>query len=163
MIRSAFRIALVTTAMLGSTAIISSAVLAEAGNPLAKLAGSWSGSGSVRFDSGHTERLTCRGHYTDHGSGIGLALRCASASAKIDLRSTLHYHSGRVSGEWEERSFNASGTASGRASNGSMNLAISGSGMSGSMSVSFSGSSQSVSISTSGTSLRGVSISLLRG
>lgn len=131
-------------------------------NPLAAMAGSWSGAGSVRFEGGRTERLSCRGRYTTKPNGVGIALRCASASANIDLHSTLSYRAGRVFGSWEERSFNASGSASGRASSGSMKLAISGGGLSGSMSVSFSGSSQSVSINTSGTGLRSVSIRLRR-
>ena len=92
---------------------------------------------------------------------MGLAIRCASASAKIDLRSLLAYEGGRVSGNWEERTFNASGEVTGRASSGSMTLNIGG-GISGSMSVSLSGSSQSVSIRTSGSGLKGVSISLRR-
>lgn len=133
-------------------------------NPLAGLAGSWSGSGSARFDGGRSERLTCRGHYTvkSGGANMGLALRCASASAKIDLRSQIHYAGGRVSGSWEERSFNASGDVAGRATPGSLSLAISGGGITGGMSVSYSGSSQFVSINTSGSSFKGVSIKLRR-
>lgn len=132
-------------------------------SPITQLAGSWQGSGAVRFEGGQSERLTCRGYYTAKGAGIAIALRCASSSAMINLRSTLSYNSGYLSGSWEERTFNASGEVSGRAANGSMNLVIHGSGLSGSMSVSFSGSSQSVSISTSGTGLKSVSITLRRG
>lgn len=155
--------ALVAVAILSSPAGVI-AGSAQGVNPLSKLAGSWSGSGTARFEGGQSERLTCRGHYTvkDGGAGIGLALRCASTSAKIDLRSLLNYQGGRVTGSWEERSFNASGGVSGRASSGNLSLAISGGGLSGSMSVSFSGSRQSVSINTTGSGLKGVSISLRR-
>lgn len=160
------RIAKASLAMLFALSTFASApnVNAADGNPLAGLAGSWRGSGSARFEGGKSERLTCQGHYTVKagGSQLGLALRCASASAKIDLRSALHYSQGRVSGDWEERTFNATGGVSGRASDGNLNLAISGGGISGAMAVSFSGSSQSVSINTSGSSFRGVSISLKR-
>ena len=151
-------ISMLTSVLLG----IASA--AQAASPLSKLAGSWTGSGTARFEGGQNERLTCRGHYTirDGGAGIGLALRCASSSAKIELRSLLNYQSGRVSGSWEERTFNAAGTVSGRASSSSMTLAISGSGLAATMSVSFSGSSQAVSINTSGSTLKGVSIRLRR-
>jgi len=159
---SKFRLLIIALALAASAAGTEEA-LARDGNPLAAMAGSWSGAGTVRFEGGKTERLSCRGHYTGRAQGIGIALRCASASAKIDLRSTLTYRDGGVSGNWEERSFNASGSASGRASSGSLRLAISGGGLSGSMSVSFTSSSQSVSISTSGASLRAVSINLRRG
>lgn len=156
------------SAILGVAAMLtmpgSVAHSAQVSNPLAMLVGSWTGSGTARFESGQGERLTCRGHYTvkDGGAGIGLALRCASSSARIDLRSLLNYQGGRVSGSWEERTFNASGGVAGRASSGKMTLVISGGGLAGSMSVSFSGSSQSVSINTSGSSLKAVSISLRR-
>lgn len=154
--------ALAASALFASSAIALPASAAGA-SPFTGMAGSWSGTGTVRFEGGQSEQLRCRGSYTvkNSGAGMGLALRCASASAKIDLRSLLDYHGGRVSGSWEERTFNASGDVSGRASNGHLSLVIGG-GLSGSMSVSFTGSSQSVSIRTSGTGLKGVSISLRR-
>jgi hypothetical protein len=137
---------------------------AEGVGPLSRLAGSWGGSGTARFEGGQSERLNCRGHYTIKagGSGVGLALRCASASAKIDMRSSLVVQNGRVTGSWEERTFNAMGSVSGKASPGSLSLANSGGGLSGSMSMTFTGSSQSVRITASGTSLKGVSINLRR-
>lgn len=156
-----FRLMFLTSALAACTA--HGDAFARDINPLAAMAGSWSGAGTVQFEGGRAERLSCRGHYTGKSQGVGIALRCASASAKIDLRSTLTYRSGRVFGSWEERTFNASGSASGRASIGSLRLAISGSGLSGSMSVSFGRASQSISVRISGTSLRGVSISLHRG
>lgn len=162
MFRRSLQAAMLAAALTTSPLLVS-ASFGQSANPLAQLAGSWSGSGKVRFEGGQSERLTCRGHYTikDGGTGVGLALRCASSSAKIDLRSLLNYKSGRITGSWEERSFNASGGVSGRASSGSMSLAING-GLSGSMSVSFNGSRQSVSINTSGTGLKAVSINLRR-
>lgn len=162
MFGSVLRCNLVALTIIASPATASSAHADDA-SPIVQLVGSWNGSGSVRFEGGQTERLTCRGYYSNRDNGIGIALRCASSSAKIDLRSTLSYHSGQISGSWEERTFNASGDVSGRAANGSMNLAIHGGGLSGSMSISFTGSSQSVSITTSGTGLKGVSITLRRG
>lgn len=157
-----FRLMLVTAITAATVGSGIAPATARSANPLATLAGSWGGAGTVRFEGGRSERLTCRGHYSTKSSGIGIALRCASASAKIDLRSTLAYQSGRVSGTWEERTFNASGNATGRASSGHISLAISGSGLSGSMFVSFGSATQSVSIRISGTSLRGVSINLRR-
>lgn len=157
----------ISFAALAASALFASATSSPASaagtSPFTAMAGSWSGTGTVRFEGGQSEKLRCRGSYTvkNSGAGMGLALRCASASAKIDLRSRLDYQGGRVSGSWEERTFNASGDVSGRASNGHLSLVIGG-GLSGSMSVSFTGSSQSVSIRTSGTGLKGVSISLRR-
>jgi len=136
--------------------------LAKDQGPFAAFAGTWSGSGQIRFDGGRSERIACKAYYTprDGGAAMSLALRCASKDNKIELRSSLASQAGRVTGSWEERTFNASGGLTGRATGASMTLAISGGGLSGSMQVSTSGSSQTVSISTSGAGLAGVSISL---
>lgn len=131
--------------------------------PFAGLNGAWSGSGQVRLEGGKTERISCRAYYTprDSGAGVGIALRCASTSFSINLRSTVASNNGRVTGDWEETNFGASGNLTGRASPGNLAVAINGGGLNGSMSVSFGGSRQQVSINTSGSvALRGVSISL---
>ena len=90
-----------------------------------------------------------------------MAIRCQSEISKIEFRSKLSQSGGRINGTWEERTYNAEGTASGHATSGNINLAISG-GVTGSMLVSFGASRQSVSISTQGIALKGVSIDLTR-
>ncbi len=135
---------------------------AFADSPFGSLAGSWSGSGSVRLSNGKSERLRCKAYYTrkSGGSGLGMAIRCASASNKFTLRATLKYSGGSVSGNWTETNFNASGGLSGSASASKMNLAVRGA-LSGSLSVSVNGRSQSLSMSAKGDSaFRGVNISL---
>ena len=92
-----------------------------------------------------------------------LAIRCANPSIKIDLRANLAFSNGSVSGTWEERTYNATGNVTGKASPGKLSLAIEGGGLTGRMSISFSGGSQSVSISTQGTGLKGVNLSLSKG
>src|SRR5690606_25723094 len=91
---------------------------AEAASPFKTLQGSWSGTGQIQFEGGQSERLRCNAYYTNSGGGdvLGLAIRCASASNKIEVRGRLNYNGGTVTGTWEERTFNASGTATGRAS-----------------------------------------------
>lgn len=139
------------------------AVAAPAG-PFAALVGTWSGAGHVKLDDGKTEGLKCKAYYTPRsgGAALGLALRCASASSKIELRANLSSASGSVSGSWEERSFNAAGTVSGHASDTNMRLSINGGGFSGSMTVTTAGSIQSISVAAQGSSLKGVNITLKR-
>jgi hypothetical protein len=147
------------------TAMLLLAVLPSqaADNPLPGLVGSWSGTGEARLEGGKTESMRCKAYYTSQGSeGLGLAIRCANASSKIDLRASLSYSNGAVSGTWEERTYNATGSVSGKASANKVNLAITGGGLTGQMAVSIGGSGHSVSISTEGTGLKGVNISLSR-
>lgn len=141
-----------------------SAVAAD--GPFAALGGSWSGAGQMRFTGGNTEALKCRAYYTpkETGSSMGLAIRCASTSNKIELRANLHYGStGSVTGSWEERTFNAAGDVTGQASASRINLSIKGGGFTGSMLVGTTGATQSVTINMEGTTLKSVSINLSKG
>ena len=85
-------------------ALLAMALPVRAENPFVSLGGSWSGSGQITLDSGKTESIRCRGYYNNKGSDqLGLAIRCASASNKIEMRADLNYTAGSVSGTWEER------------------------------------------------------------
>lgn len=125
------------------------------------LLGSWRGSGQIRLTDGRAERLKCNAYYTGGGSQLGMAIRCQSESSNVEIRSKLSQSGSRITGTWEERTFNASGTASGQASASRITLQISG-GVRGTMNVSYSGSQQSVSISTQGIALQSVTIALTR-
>jgi hypothetical protein len=128
------------------------------------LAGSWRGSGQMRVEGQKPERLSCRAYYTakSGGSALGIAIRCASAANKIELRAQVTEADGKLSGSWNETTFNVGGDVSGKAGPGRLTLSISG-GVVGSMTVAFSGRTQTVTIATQGVSLKGVSISLSRG
>ena len=134
-----------------------------AAGAFAVLNGSWSGSGSIRLDDGRSEALKCRAYYSPKGDeNLGLALRCASSSNKIELRAQLTATGNRVAGPWEERTFNAAGTVAGHASGNNIKLAINGGGFSGSMAVTTDGRSQVISVATQGVALKGVSVNLRR-
>lgn len=137
--------------------------MAASDNPFVSLAGTWSGSGTARFDEGKTESLRCKGYYTNNGNPntLGLSIRCANASAKVELRASLLDTNGAVTGSWEERTYNQSGTVQGRVTPTRMTLSITG-GINGTMTVAISGSSHSVTVASSGPSFKGVHISLSR-
>jgi hypothetical protein len=156
---------LITTLTAGVSVLMSLMMTgaANAASPFPTLQGSWAGSGRMQFENGSSETLRCNAYYTssDGGGQLGLAIRCASASNRIDIRGRLTNNGGRVSGTWQETTFNASGSAAGRANDSSIILRLSGD-IAGSMSVSVSKSRQTVSISTQTASLRGVRIGLSR-
>lgn len=156
----------------GTRALVSAVILsgalatpAFADGPFAGLTGTWRGAAEVRLQSGTSETLKCFAYYTPKGAGeeLGLAIRCASASNKIELRAQLAATGGKVSGRWEERTYNASGDVSGSAQDGRLALTIDGGAFKGSMAVKTSGTSQTVSIKTEGIALLGVNINLSRG
>jgi hypothetical protein len=145
-------------------ALVLASIVAEAASPFGELNGSWSGSGRIKLEDGKTEGLKCKAYYLQKGGGaeLGLALRCASASNKIELRANLASSGNRVSGSWEERQFNAAGTVTGSAADNRINLTIDGGGFSGSMAVTTTGRSQVIAVSTQGIALRGVNVNLQR-
>jgi hypothetical protein len=150
-------------ALVGGLVLSGQAAVARAEGAFPRLAGSWSGSGTVHLDQGKSEQITCRAYYNAKSAGadLALAIRCASSSYKIEMRATLSQQNGQVTGQWEERTFNAAGSVSGRATDTSLNLAIRGA-VSGTMSVTSSDASQRIEIKTVGSGLSGVTISLAR-
>ena len=135
---------------------------AEAGGtPFDTLIGSWRGSGQIELDQGRKERLKCNAYYTGGGSQLRMAILCQSESSNVQIRSALSESGGRITGTWEERTFNAEGNASGQVTGGKISLAIAG-GVSGTMIVTYTSSRQSVAITTQGVALKSVNIDLTR-
>ncbi|MBX9925694.1 MAG: hypothetical protein K2Y05_05000 [Hyphomicrobiaceae bacterium] len=153
---------------IGSTVIFAAACLATTPsgadeNPFPGLVGSWSGTGEVRLEGGKTERMQCRAYYRGDGAaGLGRARRCANPSAQNVLRAKLLNTAGSVSGKWEERTFNAGGSVTGKASASKVDLSIAGGGLNATMNVAINGASHSVNITTEGIALKGVKISMAR-
>jgi hypothetical protein len=129
--------------------------------PFNALLGSWGGTGEYSLADGTRERIKCNAYYTGGGTQLGMAIRCSSDNNKIEIRSKLNNSGGRLSGHWEERTYNAEGDAVGTATADSITLQISGA-VTGNMLVAYTASSQTVTISTQGTALRAVNITLAR-
>lgn len=135
---------------------------AQSSTAFSQLEGSWRGAGRVSYRDGSNQRISCRGYYTMKGSTtLGLAIRCAAQDNKIELRASVNGEGRRLSGTWEERTFNATGNIAGSATPGQLKMSISGS-ISGSMKISYSGTSQNVAISTSTTELKSIAIRMRR-
>jgi hypothetical protein len=139
---------LAAVAAASAAAVLMIGVPAVAGSPFTSLVGAWSGSGTAHLEAG--------------ANVLKLNIICANPSTKVELRSTLNYAGGHVTGTWEERNYNQTGTISGTASDEKLGLSITGTGLSGFLSVSIGGASQSVSLSTKGSTLKGVSITFAR-
>jgi len=142
-----------------------SAAPAVAGDSaLDKLNGSWSGTGRATFEGGKSERLRCRAYYrgSNGDTSRSFSIRCASQSGKVELRAALAVDGNAISGRWEERQHNATGSLLGNVSSQDVRLRISG-GVSGGISVHLDGANRhSVSLHSNAGALQTVEIGLNR-
>jgi hypothetical protein len=143
-------------------AIEASTVAAAAPPTLVPLIGAWTGAGSIRLEGGQTETVKCKAYYTDRGANVGVALRCASSGAKIDLRATLEATGGKIGGSWEERQFNAAGSLTGAAVGNRLSLDLDGGGFKASVVVSTAATSQTLTISAQNGGFKSVTIAFAR-
>ena len=109
-----------------------------------------------------SEGISCNAYYTGGERELSMAIQCRSEKNPIHIRSKLRIDGRRISGAWEERTFNATGTASGSIGASTINLSVSGGGFSGSMAVSVSRSSHQVSITTQGIAMSRATIGFRR-
>ena len=152
---------------------IATAVVAASGTiaaraddtPFATLAGTWSGAGQVRLEGGKYEAIRCKAYYTTSAGGksLRMAVPRPPPAPPNERRANLAYEQGRITGDWEERTYNATGNVAGTSSGDHMTLTIEGGGLNGSLAVRLSEKTQIVSISTTGSTFRGLNLSLTRG
>lgn len=143
-------------------AIVWQAPAARAESLFDSLMGSWSGQGQIRYNDGQSEGIRCTAYYTGGGDKLRLAIRCRSATTEVEIRGQLTAEGDKLTGTWEERTFNAAGDATGRVSGEKMSLSVTGGGFKGAMSVSSVGSKQVVSISTEGIRMRSVNVTMAK-
>lgn len=154
----------------GRVALALSAALALAPAPLLAatafdyLIGNWRGEGHVVFEGGKEERLTCNSYYGEKDSGkqLTLVIRCANpASGKIEMRGLLNYQDGMLTGTWEERTYNATGTATGSIIDNQVHLSFEGA-VNGTLTTLVTHDTQSIFIRSRGSGLSTVNITMRR-
>ena len=69
-----------------------------------RLAGQWSGSGTIELSNGTHESIKCRAAYDvlSDQRKLQLNIRCASDSFNFDLRASANYSAGAITGNWSE-------------------------------------------------------------
>ena len=155
-------------AVAGATLLILIAGYADAQGPgpFARLAGQWSGSGTIELANGAHEPIKCRAAYDvlEELSNLQLNIRCASDSYNFDLRGSATYDAGAITGSWSEATRNASGTLSGKAEDSRFQVVAKGPSFSASLTLVTRGNRQTVAIKSqdSQASVKGASISLQR-
>ncbi|HET8974563.1 MAG TPA: hypothetical protein VFN63_14885 [Pseudolabrys sp.] len=134
--------------------------------PFKRLAGQWSGSGTIDLTDGKREPIRCRASYDVLGDqrNLQLNIRCASDSYNFDLRASATYSAGSVSGTWSESTRLVAGTISGRADADHINVVAKAASFSASLSLTTHGARQSVVIRahSADAGIKGVSMNLRR-
>jgi hypothetical protein len=142
-------------------------VHAHGGTPFERLAGQWSGSGSIELSNGAHEPIRCRAAYDvlQQQNKLQLNIRCASQSYSFDLRASATYAAGAITGSWSEATRDAAGTISGKADGDRFQVVARGPAFTASLTVVTRGNRQSVTIQSHDekTMVKGASISLQRG
>lgn len=146
------------------TVALSGALISNASaEPIADLAGFWSGNGSVTLAGGNTERVKCQVFYkADGGPQLRQTLRCASTDYTINATADLQVKGGQVTGSWEEKTYAAKGEVTGRYSGESFNLMIKGANFTAAMNVTLSSCKQSINITPKGLDVTRVTIGLAK-
>lgn len=130
--------------------------------PIETLPGRWTGWGKMTLDGGNTERVKCIATYIKENGGRELRhnLRCASSNYRIDAIAQLKVSRGRVSGEWQERTYATGGAVSGRVKGDGINVRIVGNQFTATMMVDTGRCAQSMSIAPQGMGVRRIAVEL---
>lgn len=129
---------------------------------IAPLLGAWSGQGTVVISDGKSESIKCNSYVTGGSSDLRYVIRCASPGYKIEIRSALKKDGRSLNGQWEERTYNASGDAKGQIDDGKITLSVSGGGFSGQMNVTYTAQQQTVVVTTAGIAMKSLHMRLAK-
>jgi hypothetical protein len=133
-----------------------------AADPISDLTGYWTGTGSVKLSSGNTERVKCAVTYkvSEDSKQVRQTMRCASQDYTINAAADLRLNGAQVTGNWEEKTYSATGQVTGRYTGTALNLSIQGGTFSAVMNVTLSNCKQSIDITPQGLDVTKVSIGL---
>jgi hypothetical protein len=114
-----------------------------ADSPLGAFSGYWRGTAVGTLSAGAQEKFSCTSNNSPQGGdGLRIVLRCANKSGlTVLIYASIRAPGGTVSGTWEERTYNISGTMRGKISGSSISVHIESSSYHASLSISRTGNS----------------------
>ena len=139
---------------------------AQHSGPFARMAGAWTGAGTLDLPDGKHEKIKCHASYdVPTEKSVNLSIRCASESYNFEIRSSVSHAGGAISGNWSESATMAGGDISGHVSGGHISAIAKSPNFTASLSLTTSGNSQSVVIRAKDpkSPIKGVTIALRRG
>jgi hypothetical protein len=128
------------------------------------VAGSWSGSGSMKTKDGPRERVKCKVDYAvkNAGQSVTMNVRCASDAYKMDLNANIDQTGTALSGNWFERQYRQGGKVSGQNVNGLIEAKVEGDTITALLTVRTKASRQTFVMESPGAWISQVSIDLVR-
>ena len=134
--------------------------------PFERLAGQWTGSGTIDLSNGAREPIRCRAGYDVLAArrNLQINIRCASDSFNFNLYSSAVLSGRAVSGTWSESTHGIAGTISGTAEGDHIHVRAESLAFTANLSLATHGSRQSVLIRAvdPNASIKGATIALRR-
>jgi len=126
------------------------------------LAGTWSGSGSMKPSDGPQENVRCKVVYSvkKPGRSLGLDLRCASEAYKMVLSANIEQNGTALSGNWFESEYRQGGKISGTSVDGLIEARVEGDTVAALVTIRTKGNHQSFVMEAPGAWVSQVAIEL---
>jgi hypothetical protein len=142
-------------------AVFGSAGAAIAAGPFDGVSGSWAGNGTVTYDDGTKERLTCTAKYdqTDSNS-ISQVLACSSSSYNFRILAYYKNADTKLTGHWSEQVLQIEGSISGTIADGRITGILHGPTFQAAVVVDSHGARQTVTITNDSQSIRKIAIAM---
>jgi hypothetical protein len=128
--------------------------------PVEDLPGYWTGTGAVTMSTGSTEQLKCVVTYKVVGASLKQNLRCANASYTINGIADLTVIGDQVTGAWEEQTYAAKGSVTGKVVDGGFQLNIQGPTFTAAMRVTGTNCKQTLAITPTGLDVSKIALNL---
>ena len=131
---------------------------------LDNLAGTWSGTGSMKPSDGPREKVRCKVAYniTKPGRSVSLDLRCASDAYKMVLSANIDQNGTELSGNWFESEYRQGGKVYGTNTDGLIEARIEGNTVAALVTIQTKGNHQSFLMDAPGSWVSEVAIELNR-
>jgi hypothetical protein len=128
------------------------------------VAGSWSGSGSMKPSDGARERVRCKVDYSvkNASQSVKMNVHCASDAYKMDLSANIDQNGTALSGNWFESQYRQGGKVSGQNVNGLIEAKVESDTIIALLTVRTKGSHQTFVMEAPGAWVSQVSIDLVR-
>ena len=104
-------------ALVGAMAQAATPASGETSDPIAGLAGRWSGAGTVQWKNGREEPYKCTVTYFlgENATRVKQTLRCHSVDEnRLEIATLMQVKGGEITGTWEEVLSSMKGTVKGR-------------------------------------------------